>query len=151
RERFISEGRSLRKVQGSHVVAVHDIGETPRQQPYLVLEHADRGSVASRVGALWRQGWRAGRQDVLAFARPLAAAVDAVHRAQLVHRDLSPGILLLATKLSELIEDESAGLSTEILRADERLLIADLGICKDLAMNSGLTVSGGTAGFRPPE
>lgn len=151
RERFISEGRSLRKVQGSHVVAVHDIGETPRQQPYLVLEHADRGSVASRVGALWRQGWRAGRQDVLAFARPLAAAVDAVHRAQLVHRDLSPGNLLLATKLSELIEDESAGLSTEILRADERLLIADLGICKDLAMNSGLTVSGGTAGFRPPE
>lgn len=151
RERFISEGRSLRKVQGSHVVAVHDIGETPRQQPYLVLEHADRGSVQSRVGALWRQGWRAGRQDVLAFARPLAAAVDAVHRAQLVHRDLSPGNLLLATKPSELIEDESAGLSTEVLRADERLLIADLGMCKDLAMNSGLTVSGGTAGFRPPE
>lgn len=151
RERFISEGRSLRKVQGSHVVAVHDIGETPRQQPYLVLEHADRGSVQSRVGALWRQGWRAGRQDVLAFARPLAAAVDAVHRQQLVHRDLSPGNLLLATKPSELIEDESAGLSTEVLRADERLLIADLGMCKDLAMNSGLTVSGGTAGFRPPE
>ena len=38
-----------------------------------------------------------------------------------------------------------------MLRADERLLIADLGMCKDLAMNSGLTVSGGTAGFRPPE
>lgn len=35
--------------------------------------------------------------------------------------------------------------------SDERLLIADLGMCKDLAMNSGLTVSGGTAGFRPPE
>src|SRR5699024_7287442 len=28
---------------------------------------------------------------------------------------------------------------------------ADLGMCKDLALNSGLTVSGGTAGFRPPE
>ncbi|GAA4829175.1 serine/threonine-protein kinase [Garicola koreensis] len=151
RERFISEGRSLRKVQGSHVVAVHDIGETARQQPHLVLEHADRGTVQSRVAALWRQGWRAGRQDALAFARPLAAAVDAVHRQQLVHRDLSPGNLLLATKPSELIEDESAGLSTEVLRADERLLIADLGMCKDLAMNSGLTVSGGTAGFRPPE
>lgn len=151
RERFITEGRSLRKVEGSHVVAVHDIGETPRQQPYLVLEHADRGSLQSRVSALWRQGWRAERADVLAFAWPLAAAVDAVHRAQLVHRDLSPGNLLLATKASELIADGAAGLSTEILRADERLLIADLGMCKDLAMNSGLTVSGGTAGFRPPE
>src|SRR5699024_2734574 len=119
--------------------------------PYLVLEHADRGTLQSRVADLRRQGWRAECEDVLAFARPLAAAVDSVHRAQLVHRDLSPGNLLLATKPSELIADEASGLSTELLRADERLLIADLGMCKDLAMNSGLTVSGGTAGFRPPE
>ncbi len=41
--------------------------------------------------------------------------------------------------------------TSELLRSDERLLLADLGMCKDLAVNSGLTVSGGTAGFRPPE
>lgn len=131
RERFISEGRSLRKVAGSHVVTVHDIGETPRQQPYLVLEHADRGTIQERVAELWRQGWRADREDVLAFARPLAAAVDAVHRSQLVHRDLSPGNLLLTSKPSELIADESTGLSTRVLRADERLMISDLGMCKE--------------------
>lgn len=45
RERFIAEGRSLRRVQGPHVIAIHDIGESERQQPYLVLEHADRGSL----------------------------------------------------------------------------------------------------------
>lgn len=44
RERFIAEGRSLRRVASPHVVTVHDIGETDRQQPYLVLEHADRGT-----------------------------------------------------------------------------------------------------------
>lgn len=38
-----------------------------------------------------------------------------------------------------------------IVEADERLLLADLGMCKDLAINSGLTVAGGTPGFRPPE
>ncbi|WP_150460657.1 serine/threonine-protein kinase [Nesterenkonia ebinurensis] len=151
RERFIGEGRSLRRVQGSHVVAIHDIGETERQQPYLVLEHADRGTVQQRVDQLWRSGWRATADDVLAFARPLAAAVDAVHRAQLVHRDLSPGNLLLTAKPSELISDETQGLDSAILGSDERLLIADLGMCKDLAVNSGLTVSGGTTGFRPPE
>lgn len=151
RERFIAEGRSLRRVQGPHVVTIHDIGESDRQQPYLVLEHADRGTVQERVATLWQQGWRASRDDVLAFARHLAAAVDSVHRAQLVHRDLSPGNLLIASKPSEMIGDEATGLHPGILRDDERLLIADLGMCKDLAMNSGLTVSGGTAGFRPPE
>lgn len=151
RERFIAEGRSLRRVQGPHVIAIHDIGESERQQPYLVLEHADRGSLQERVDSLWRQGWRAGREDILVFARHLAAAVDAVHRAQLVHRDLSPGNLLLASKPSELIGDEASALEARVVRPDERLLVADLGMCKDLAMNSGLTVSGGTAGFRPPE
>jgi hypothetical protein len=30
-------------------------------------------------------------------------------------------------------------------------VVADLGMCKDLARSSGLTVAGGTDGFRPPE
>lgn len=152
RERFIAEGRSLRRVEGSHVVAIHDIGQSERQQPYLVLEYADRGTLQQRVADLWRTGWRATREDILAFARSLAAAVDSVHRAQLVHRDLSPGNILLTSKPSELIGNEASGLEdVQILREDERVVIADLGMCKDLAMNSGLTVSGGTAGFRPPE
>lgn len=151
RERFIGEGRSLRRVEGSHVVTIYDLDESERQQPYLVLEYADRGSVRERVAELRRSGWRASRDDVLAFARPLAAAVDAVHRAQLVHRDLSPGNMLLTTKPSELIADEASNLQSQVVRSDERLLIADLGMCKDLALNSGLTVSGGTSGFRPPE
>ncbi|NDK31240.1 serine/threonine-protein kinase [Nesterenkonia haasae] len=151
RERFIAEGRSLRRVEGSHVVTIYDIGESERQQPYLVLEYADRGTVRERVAALWQSGWRASREDILAFARPLAAAVDAVHRAQLVHRDLSPGNILLTTKPSELIGDETSNLHSQVVATDERLMIADLGMCKNLAMNSGLTVSGGTAGFRPPE
>lgn len=116
RERFIGEGRSLRRVEGSHVVTIYDIGESDRQQPYLVLEHADRGTVRERVAALRRSGWRASREDILAFARPLAAAVDAVHRAQLVHRDLSPGNMLLSTKPSELIGDEASNLHSWVVR-----------------------------------
>lgn len=57
RERFIAEGRSLRRVEGSHVVAIYDIGETERHQPYLVLEYADRGTMESRVHQLWNSGW----------------------------------------------------------------------------------------------
>ena len=147
RERFIAEGRALRRVASPHVVSVHDIGESDRQQPYLVLEHADRGTLAERVRELRAAGWTATRADVLAVARGLAAAVEAVHAARLVHRDLSPGNVLLRTGPEALAD----GTASAVVRPDERLLVADLGMCKDLARSSGLTVAGGTDGFRPPE
>ncbi|MGP5056093.1 serine/threonine-protein kinase [Brachybacterium paraconglomeratum] len=152
RERFIAEGRSLRRVGGRHLVSVHDIDQNERQQPYLVLELADRGSLRRRVEELRAGGWRATAADVLAVARPLAAAVAAVHRAQLVHRDLSPGNLLLTSTSGEAAR--AVGIESSpsaVVRADERLLVADLGMCKDLARSSGLTVAAGTDGFRPPE
>lgn len=154
RERFIAEGRALRRVASPHVVAVHDIGESDRQQPYLVLEHADRGTLAARVDALRADGWTATPADVLAVARGLAAAVEAVHAARLVHRDLSPGNVLLRTSPEGVVEGaagaDPAG-SSAVVRPDERLVVADLGMSKDLARSSGLTVAGGTEGFRPPE
>lgn len=151
RERFIAEGRCLRRVGPPHAVTVHDIGESDRQQPYLVLEHADRGTLRQRVEELWHQGWRASRDDVLALARALAAAVGAVHRANLVHRDLSPGNLLLASRTTVRNGTGGGDPDSQLVREDDRLLIADLGMCKDLARHSGLTVAAGTSGFRPPE
>lgn len=174
RERFITEGRALRRVRSPHVVTVHDIGESDRQQPYLVLELADRGNLADRVRTLRAGGWRASAADVLVVARQVAAALEAVHAARLVHRDLSPANVLLTSAPDAEIETgtsrgggrgttegggsgttRSSGragtTATDLVRADERLLLADLGMCKDLALGSGLTVAGGTAGFRPPE
>ncbi|MGY5766577.1 serine/threonine-protein kinase [Brachybacterium sp. DNPG3] len=175
RERFITEGRSLRRVGGRHAVAVHDIGENDHQQPYLVLELADRGTLQGRVESLRAGGWRATSADVLALARPLAAAVSAVHGSRLVHRDLSPGNLLLtgdgetpaaspapspSPSPSPMVAGSTAPAApsaaasaapSSVIAPGERLLVADLGMCKDLALSSGLTVAGGTDGFRPPE
>lgn len=147
RERFIAEGRNLRRVYSPHVVAVHDLGESSRQQPYLVLEYADRGTLADRVQALRRTGWTAAADDVLVLARSLAAALEAVHEAHLVHRDLSPANVLLRSAARTSYKPGTSGLVSD----DEQVLLADLGMCKDLALNSGLTVAGGTSGFRPPE
>lgn len=146
-ERFIGEGRALRRARSPHIAAVHDIDELPQNQPYLVLELADRGTLEDRVENLRAQGWRADREDVLAVARSLAAALGSLHRAQLVHRDLSPRNLLLTSRPS----NGAVRGGGRLIAADERLLLADLGMCKDLARSSGLTVAAGTSGFRPPE
>lgn len=151
RERFIAEGRSLRKVDSPHVVTVHDIGETLRQQPYLVLEHADRGTLGERVTALRAEGWTASSADVLVLARQLATALEAVHEARLVHRDLSPANILLSSRTPSVATAREPAQQSRLIQDDERVLVADLGMCKDLAVSSGLTVAGGTSGFRPPE
>ena len=77
--RFIGEGRALRRAGGPHVAAVHlDIGEAPDNQPYLVLELADRGTLGDRVEQLRATGWTADRRDLLLVARSLTAALGFV-------------------------------------------------------------------------
>ncbi|WP_298889457.1 serine/threonine-protein kinase [uncultured Serinicoccus sp.] len=151
RERFITEGRALRRVSSPHVVTLFDIGENERQQPYHVLEHADRGTLAERVEGLRPTGWTASRAEVLVLAGHLASALAAVHRAQLVHRDLSPANVLLSSTGGTGDPETGSRTGQQLVREDERVLVADLGMCKDLAVSSGLTVAGGTTGFRPPE
>lgn len=146
RERFLTEGRVLRRVASRHVVTVHDLGETARQQPYLVLEYADRGTLARRVPDLVARGWRPGVADLWAVAAPLAEALDAIHRAGVVHRDVNPTNVLITTRGTHAGDRHAA-----VTAWDERLVLADLGLCKDLALNSGHTSAGGTEGFRPPE
>jgi hypothetical protein len=146
RERFLSEGRILRRIDSHHVVRVHDIGETEMHQPFLVLEYADRGTLARRVAELRGRGWSPRPDDVRVVTRPLAGAVEAVHRAQVVHRDLSPRNILLRSTMAPRNDPASA-----VVAGDERMLLADLGLCKDLAVHSGPTVASGTEGFRAPE
>jgi DNA replication protein DnaC/tRNA A-37 threonylcarbamoyl transferase component Bud32 len=147
RRRFLTEGKALRRIDSPHVIRVHDLGETDGQQPYLVLEHADRGTLTHRTDELRDQGWDPTTADILAVAGPLAEALEAVHTADLVHRDLNPGNVLLTTRGTRSLRIPAPPL----VRADERLVLADLGLVKDLALNSGFTSAGGTEGFRPPE
>ncbi|MGH9209163.1 MAG: serine/threonine-protein kinase [Acidimicrobiales bacterium] len=146
RERFLKEGRVLRRIGSPHVVAIHDLGETERGQPYLVLDHADRGTLAERSRSRRAAGWTPGAEDVRYVAGALADSLGAVHAAEIVHRDLAPRNLLVRSTRSP-----GGSPPCQLLEGDERLLLADLGLSKDLAVASGLTIAGGTAGYTPPE
>jgi len=70
-----------------------------------------------------------------------------------VHRDLAPANLLLvgAPPAAGTSDGPHGTEGKPLVRPAERLCVADLGLSKDLAAASGLTVSAGTAGFTPPE
>jgi serine/threonine protein kinase len=144
RERFISEAQLLRRVASAAILAVYDIGESDREQPYVVLEYADRGDLVSRVEEMGDAGRETTVADVAEVASGLTAALQVVHHAGVVHRDVKPSNILITSKGGTARE---AGL----LVSDERLILGDLGYAKDLSVHSGLTLGGGTAGFRAPE
>ncbi len=148
RERFIHEARLLRRVNSPHVVRLYDLDETERRQPFLVLEYVAGGNLeAHRLRLLRSTGRRVRREDVVTVARGVTAALRALHAERIVHRDLSPTNLLIRQRHVDGPDQDGGG----FFQIDDELVLADLGLSKDLAASSGLTAAAGTYGFAAPE
>src|SRR4051812_9803026 len=89
RRRFESEARAAARLAHPNVVTVFDSGEDGAV-PFLVMERLPGGTLADEIAA--------GPMPVTrAFdgAREVLAALDAAHRAGIIHRDIKPGNVLL--------------------------------------------------------
>lgn len=146
RERFLSEAHALRRVQSSAVVSIFDIQQTSDGQPYLVLEFADRGTLADRRQSFVAQGHSLTAADVGFVVDALADALDAIHVENLVHRDVTPANLLLRSSSRHAVRP-----GVSLVQPNESLLLSDMGLVKDLDDSRALTIGGGTAGFWAPE
>ncbi|MGA4669485.1 protein kinase domain-containing protein [Propionibacteriaceae bacterium Y1923] len=122
--RFLTEARLLRRIRDEHIVRVYDIGRTPEGAPYFVMDYADGGSF-DRL-----------RKQLVPPARALqlcaeaARALDVLHRHNVVHRDVTPGNILL--------NHSSSGL---------KVLLADLGVAESLVDREGQHATAGTPAF----
>ena len=130
KERFVEEGRLLRRLDHQRVVRVHALGELPDGRPYLVMEWAQGGSLRDQLTAGLLPVDRS-----LAMLHDIAAGTAVLHQQDIVHRDLTPGNVLFRTRDGQ----------------PDQVVIADLGLAKALAAASGLTAQAGTPGFMAPE
>lgn len=133
RQRFVEEGRFLRKVESPYVVSVYDAGELEDGRPYLVMSYADQGTLADRLEV---EGLTPAQ--TMEVVRQVGSGLQALHERGVLHRDVKPANVLFRT-----VDDSASG--------TVRAMVADLGLGKALDVSSRLTMIAGTPTFVAPE
>ena len=129
RRRFEREGRSIASVRDEHVIPVFAVDEH-HGLPFIVMEYMPAGSLEQRIedkGTL-------NTAEVVRVGMQIAQALAAAHKQGIVHRDVKPANVLLATGI-------------------ERALVTDFGLARILD-EASMTHSGaisGTPQFMSPE
>jgi hypothetical protein len=129
RARFRREALAAARLSGTpHVITVFDVGEH-KEQPYIVMEYLDGGSVHDRL----REDGRVPPGQALEWLAQAGTALDRAHAEGVVHRDVKPANLLLDR--------------------DGNVVVTDFGIASTTGVDT-LTLPGtvlGTAGYLSPE
>ncbi len=125
RPRFFEEARSMARVHHVNVVQIHSVGSFDGL-PYFVMEYVPGVSLAQWLV----ENEQPSPHEILPILRQLAAAVDAIHDAGLVHLDIKPPNVLVGPGL--------------------RVALADLGLSR-LAGSMGPRGAGGTPSYMAPE
>lgn len=129
RARFLSEARFLRRIRDRRVVHVYEIGTLDDDRPYFVMDYLDSGSLEDvrRAGVA--------PAEALRLCAEAARGLEVLHRHHLVHRDVTPGNLLLAGRPD----------------GSRAVVVADLGVARSVADSSSGSMVVGTPSYMAPE
>jgi tRNA A-37 threonylcarbamoyl transferase component Bud32 len=140
--RFVREGEVMGRLSGvPNVVQVHDMGELPDGRRYLVMEWIEGDNLEERLDGLRNADTMLPIDEACRLLGDVARALDAAHRASIVHRDVKPSNIMIEHGLAD--------------REVAKLL--DFGISADLGAGGrgmDLTAAGvalGTSGYAAPE
>ena len=126
RARFLREAKALAKFSDiPEIVHVRSFFET-NNTAYIIMEYVQGMDLRRYVA---QRGGRLGAQETLQLLKPVMAALDTVHEAELVHRDISPdNIMILPNGRVKLLDFgavrdvENADAERELARSTEAIL-----------------------------
>jgi YVTN family beta-propeller protein len=133
RDRFVRESRLAASLEHPNIVPIHDAGEADGVL-YLAMRLVHGADLKSLI-----QGQnKLDPARVVRVLEQVAGALDAAHQAGLVHRDVKPGNVLVASPGTP----------------GEHAYLSDFGLTKRMTSDSGLTGTGqfvGTLDYAAPE
>ena len=97
--RFRNEASALHRVRSEHVARLYDFGHHKNGAPFLVMEHVSGHDLTQEVNTRGNLPW-AEAYDII---RQVCNALDAVHGAGLIHRDLKPRNVLVSRSEGRLL------------------------------------------------
>jgi serine/threonine protein kinase len=125
--RFLQEYEIVQRIRHPGVVRLYDLGVSD-EHAYLVMEYFPAGDLRRRMRSPMTAG------EALRIALEIARALDGIHQAGVLHRDLKPGNVMM--------------------RDDGSLALIDFGLAKDAALAMEVTDHGvifGTPHYMSPE
>jgi serine/threonine protein kinase len=126
-ERFLQEYEIARRLHHSNLVRCYELGVAD-DHAYLAMEYFPEGDLRRRM----RLGLST--DEALAYALQIARALNALHGAGALHRDLKPGNVLM--------------------RGNGRIALSDFGLAKHISLEFEITDPGlifGTPHYMSPE
>jgi tetratricopeptide (TPR) repeat protein len=97
--RFQTESQAVARLQHANVAQVFETGQI-QNQPFIVLEYLDGGSLAQQL-----DGKPQPPHDAARLVEVLARALEHCHQHGVIHRDLKPANILLASDGTPKITD----------------------------------------------
>jgi eukaryotic-like serine/threonine-protein kinase len=113
RERFQREARTIAALHHPNICAVYDVGETPEQQGFIVMEFLQGDTLEERL--------RKGPLELsmlLETAIALTDSLAAAHAAGIVHRDIKPANVFLTAWGPKLLDFGVAKAAPRVAGAD---------------------------------
>jgi serine/threonine-protein kinase len=137
RARFDREADLASKLWHPHIVSVHDRGEHDGQL-WISMDYVDGLDAARLLASRFPAGMPT--DLVVRIVTAVAGALDYAHKQGLLHRDVKPANIML----THLDDDDD----------EQRILLADFGIARNVDDISGLTTTNmtvGTVAYSAPE
>ncbi len=133
--RFVSEARAVAKLRHPNIVEVYDVGDADDDERYLVMELV-RGTTLRK---LLSENECLPAEIAIAIALEIASALEHAHASGVIHRDMKPENVLVATPSPAANDDRSTDGETSLIK------ITDFGIAK-LLDAQGVTSTGQVLG-----